>query len=120
MKVLIFMIPCENFSPSFTFRAQVRCWYSVWTLPPQLTGCSHVCSFPQLPGNSQVGLAHYKRGCFTHPLSVLFSLTFLLFTLSPFPSPSLHVVMTSLYFSTFSFFLPFSVSATLLTSLFMS
>ena len=28
-----------------------ECWYSVWT------------PSPQLPGNRQVGLAHYKRGC---------------------------------------------------------
>ena len=41
-------------------------WYSVWTPPPQL------------PGNSQVGLAHYKRGC----LPPLLSLTFVLLPLS--------------------------------------
>jgi hypothetical protein len=33
-----------------------ECWYSVWTPPPQLPGNSHVC------------LAHYKRGCLSPPL----------------------------------------------------
>ena len=57
------------------------CWYSVWTPPPQL------------PGNSQAGLAHYKRGCLPPPPSL--TLLFLLLSLascslaphlSPFPS----------------------------------
>ena len=71
------------------------CWYSVWTPPPQL------------PGNSQAGLAHYKRGCLPPPPSLtLLPLTFLL-PLSPHSLlPSLYVVMAGLYFSTFSLYYP--------------
>ncbi|EDL06569.1 mCG53458, partial [Mus musculus] len=64
-------------------------------------------SSPQLPGNSQVGLAHYKRGC-SPSLSLCLSLSCLLSFLSclllscslslPIPFPHLHVVMSGLYF----------------------
>ena len=66
-------------------------------------------STPQLPGNSQVCLTHYKRGC-VPLLSLLLScscsaLLFLL-PLSPHSLPhSLHVLMASLYSSTLSDFL---------------
>ena len=33
---------------------------------------------PQLPGSSQVGLAHYKRGCLPPPLSLSYSLVSLI------------------------------------------
>jgi hypothetical protein len=46
------------------------CWYSVSTLPPQLFGNSQVCSSPHLPGHSQVGQTHYKRGCLLPPLKL--------------------------------------------------
>ena len=42
---------------------------------------------PQLPGDSQVGLAHYKGGCLPHPLSLSPSL----YSLSLHLSPSLPV-----------------------------
>jgi hypothetical protein len=75
---------------------------------------------PQLPGNSQVGLAHYKRGYLPPPFS-LASLTLILLlpTCPPLsiPFPPLHRVMASLYFSPLSFSLPFSASTTLLTPL---
>ena len=48
-------------------------WYSVWT------------PSPQLPGNSQVGLAHYKRGCLSPPLSYSYSCFLLAFLLPSFP-----------------------------------
>ena len=44
-------------------------WYFVWTPPPLL------------PGNSQVNLAHYKRGCLPPPSSL--ALTLLLLPLAP-------------------------------------
>ena len=52
-------------------------WYSVWIQPPQL------------PGNTQVGLVNYKRGCLTPPPSLtLASLSCPLASpLSEFPSP---------------------------------
>ena len=67
-------------------------WYSVWTLPPQL------------PGNSQVGPAHYKRSCLPPPLS-LASLTSCSYSCSL--PPSLHMARASLCYSTLSLSLPF-------------
>ena len=58
----------------------------------------------QLPGNSQVGLTLYKRGCSPPPLSL--ALAFLPLFCPLVPSPlSLQVLMASLYFSTLSAFL---------------
>jgi hypothetical protein len=75
-------------------------------------------STPQLPGNSKVGLAHYKRGCLLTPPSYFFLLSCPLGLFpSPLASPSLHMVMASLYFSTLALSLPFSASITLLTLL---
>jgi hypothetical protein len=77
-----------------------KCWYSVWTPPPQL------------PGNSQVGLAHYKRGCLTPPPSLtllpLLSLSFA--PCSPsipilFPPPRTHGCSLLLYSLPLSSFL---------------
>ena len=45
-------------------------------------GSSQVCSYPQLPGNSQVGLAQFKRGCLAPPFS--YPLASLLPLVSPF------------------------------------
>ena len=54
-------------------------------------------STPQIPGNSQAGLTHYKRGCLPPPPS-------LAPPLFPFLSLSLHVLMAMacLYFPTLS------------------
>ena len=80
---------------------------------------------PQLLGNSQVGLAEYKRGCLTPPLSLSPLPSYTLASLLPLAplcplslhslSPSLHMVMACLYSSTLSFALPFSAATTLLT-----
>jgi hypothetical protein len=72
--------------------------------------CASVCvcmslvfclsSTPQLPGNSQVGLTHYKRGCLPPPPSLALPFLLLLSFLPtpPVPSPlSFHVLMASLY-----------------------
>jgi hypothetical protein len=97
----------------FLTRGRPRCWHSVW-IPP-----------PQLPGNSQVGLAHYKRGCLAPPLSLSLTLASL-FCLLPSCSPSLSIpfppthsprVHAGFYFSTLSLSLPFSASITLITPL---
>ena len=84
-------------------------------------------SAPQLPGNSQVCLTHYKRGCLPPLLSCLLAPA-----LSSCPTPppphsphlslSLHMLMASLYSSTLflslSLFLSsFSDSTTLSTPL---
>ena len=77
--------------------------YSVWTLPPQL------------PGNSQVAPAHYKRSFLPPPSALALSLILLLLLsyspLSPSCSTSLHsslhMTMVSLDFSTLSLSLPF-------------
>ena len=83
---------------------------------PKIPSYCHVCSSPQLPGNSQIGLAYYKRGCLALPLTLV-SLFLIPLPFDPlFPTP-FHVVMSSLYFSTLSLSLPFSASATLLTPL---
>ena len=51
-----------------------------------LTFCLN--STPQLPGNSQVGLTHYKRGCLPPPPSLVPSCSSpLALTLSPHPFP---------------------------------
>jgi hypothetical protein len=49
------------------------------------TSIRSLSSTPQLPGNSQVWLTHYKRGCLPLPCSL--ALAFLLPPLSPFSSP---------------------------------
>ena len=75
----------------------------------------------QLPGNSQVDMAHYKGDCLPLPLSLSYPCfsPLPLAPLLPFSphsfTPSLYVVMASLYFSTLSFSLPFSASTILLT-----
>jgi hypothetical protein len=55
-------------------------------------------SAPQLPGNSQMCLTHYKRGCLPPPLSLLF-LLFLLDPALPSPdfSPPLSILVAGLY-----------------------
>jgi hypothetical protein len=70
-------------------------------------------SAPQLPGNSQVCLTHYKRGCSSHPLSLALLLLLPLLTLSSSPPHpphyrplSLHVLIAGLYTPS----LPFSLS----------
>jgi hypothetical protein len=71
----------------------VGCWASRLLVLVFLLGFA-----PQLPGNSQVCLIHYKRGCL--PLLTLlssYSLTLCLFSLFPHLSPlSLHMLLASL------------------------
>ena len=72
-------------------------------------------SSPQLPGNSQVGLTHYKRGCLPPPPSLdlllsSFSLPFLGSSLPPSPlsfplSPRVHGQPLLLYSLPLSAFL---------------
>jgi len=110
---------------SVIFTFQVLAFYLNCTV--QLPGNSQVCSSPQLPGNSQVAWATIKGGAcplllllFSLDLLVPLASLMLLLSLSHFlPSPSLHVVMTGLYFYTLSHSLPFSASTTLSTSLSM-
>ena len=62
---------------------------------PQLPGNSQLCPSPSIPGNSLVGLVHYKRDCLPL-LPLLFSHSQLLscpFLLSP--PPSLQMVMAT-------------------------
>ena len=92
---------------------------------PQLTENLQVCASPQFPGNSQVGLGHYKRVCL--PLLLLwFSWSFDLLPLSCSCSSLLHslppslqklMVMAGLYYSTFSLSPHFPASTILLTPL---
>jgi hypothetical protein len=74
-------------------------------------------SAPQLPGNIQVCLTHYKRSYLPHPLSFSPALAnpYPLFPLSPFPSPLPHAHDQSLLVSSLA--LPFSVSTTLSATL---
>ena len=81
-------------------------------------------SNPQLPGNSQVGLAYYKEGYSTSPLSLTSLTSLLSFSHSQplsYPllgsTPPTHVVMAGFCFSTLFFSLPFSASTTILTPL---
>jgi hypothetical protein len=83
--------------------------YSVWTPPPQLPGNSQVCSSLQLPGNSHLGLAHYKRSCLPPPPS----LTLLLLPLLLLPSCSPSLPIPFLPLSRW----PWSASTSLLLSL---
>ena len=70
-----------------TLTLLVFCLNSTSTIPDS----RQVCSSPQLPGNSQVSLAHHKTGCLAPPLSLLFSssLAFLVSFSSPI-SPCGH------------------------------
>ena len=104
----------------------LRCYsfeekWSLMVLCLNSTPTWQVYSSPQLPGNSQVGLAQDKRGCMAPPLPLALLLPCLLPSLillsSHFLPPSLQVAMTGIYFSALSFSLPFSASGTLLTPL---
>jgi hypothetical protein len=83
-------------------------------------------STTQLPGNSQIGLTHYKRGCLPPPCSLydlltsclLLSCLSLLLPCSPHSlTLSFYFVIAGLYLFTLSLSLPFFSSTTLLTPL---
>ena len=62
---------------------------------PQLPGNSQLCPSPLLPGNSLVGLVHYKRGCLPLPLPYSLSLSFSLAqSWAPLPSSPLPPLST--------------------------
>jgi hypothetical protein len=76
---------CHSYSlPQFPLPSKPPLKRGVW---PSVT-YSQVCSFPQLPGNSQVGLAHYKRGCLPSPCSLTLLLLLPYSCLLPSHSPS--------------------------------
>ena len=58
-----------------------------------LDSIPQLCSSPQLPGNIQVGLAHYKGGCLPPPpsLTLAFLSCLLASPLSTFLPPPLHM-----------------------------
>jgi hypothetical protein len=66
-------------------------------------------SLGQLPGNSQLCLTHYKRGCLSPPLSCSLPLALAPHPFSPH-SPSLSLLIDSLYSSSLSLSLSFSLS----------